>query len=197
MIENNHNHPTPSWSSMAASNQSIATSTASTYGSQVPLPVIFGAFHTTDSECWACSAPRLVDVCHVVPQEDPQVILNYSVPKAFSLYVLQSVLWERCYLFNFDYESEENAIVLCPYCHRCFERTLDPGFVFFPVDIRYFIDFELSDIQRRTKIATEQTKPMSEIPRWVPSAQNYHDHEVMNNGIFSEINAGRYRRIFL
>lgn len=48
-----------------------------------------------------------------------------------------------------------NAIPLRPTCHCQFDLASDPGFVFIPTDLQYFIQFELEDRQRRRK-AVEQ-----------------------------------------
>jgi hypothetical protein len=41
--------------------------------------------------------------------------------------------------------SPINAIPLCPLCRTQFDLANDPGFVFFPSDLEFFINFELAD----------------------------------------------------
>lgn len=54
---------------------------------------------------------------------------------------------------DFPLASLANAIALCGTCHPQFDYALDPGFVFIPTDLDYFIDFELEDRQRRRAAA--------------------------------------------
>lgn len=82
--------------------------------------------------CWICGNLE-PDVCHVFTQADRQL-----------------GLWQEKSLINFDVRSPENGIALCPTCHTQFDRTEDPGFVFFPPNLDFFIDFELQDRRRRS-----------------------------------------------
>jgi hypothetical protein len=63
----------------------------------------------------------------------------------------------------------------------------DPCFVFFPTDLRFFIDFELSDEIQRENTTTRQ----------VPSAEAYKTHQVMNKTISSNAKGGLYTRVYL
>lgn len=47
----------------------------------------------------------------------------------------------------------QNAVTLCPTCHREFDDTQCPGFIFFPSDLQFFIDFERQDYERRGRWA--------------------------------------------
>lgn len=60
-----------------------------------------------------------------------------------------------------------NALRLCPLCHSTFGDMLNPGWVFFPEDLDFFIDFELSD--RRAREASPR-------PRLVPDSISYLNH---------------------
>ncbi|KAG5297604.1 hypothetical protein I7I48_06767 [Histoplasma ohiense] len=125
--------------------------------------------------CWACNtcSPH---ICHVVAQED-----------------IQAELWEQAGLFNFSYKSVENSIPLCPSCHAEFDRFIDPGYVFFPTDISYFIEFELRDRERRRQ-AAETGSP---VQRQVPTASDYKTFQQQNGIISSDTVGGLYRRVFL
>jgi hypothetical protein len=50
-----------------------------------------------------------------------------------------------------------------------FDRVDDPGFVFIPTDLQYFIDFELKDSEKRALAAREGNI----LPREVPTSTLY------------------------
>lgn len=71
-------------------------------------------------------------------------------------------------ILDFNVSSAvDNCVVLCPACHRYFDNNLNPGWVFFPSDLKYFIDFELAD--RRARVASPR-------PRIVPNSGAYLQH---------------------
>ncbi|KAL8870329.1 MAG: hypothetical protein Q9174_003602 [Haloplaca sp. 1 TL-2023] len=84
-----------------------------------------------------------------------------------------------------------NGIPLCPNCHSMLDSTDLPGFVFFPTDVEYFIDFERKDFERRQQIhdVTGQWPT-----RVVPTAQDYlqHQKDIVPLGA----TGGLYRRMF-
>ncbi|PYH98484.1 hypothetical protein BO71DRAFT_316258 [Aspergillus ellipticus CBS 707.79] len=125
--------------------------------------------------CWACNTTQ-PQICPVVAKEDPQ-----------------RDIWEEAGLFTFSYESAENAIPLCASCHVEFDLAIDPGYVFFPTDLKFFIDFEMEDRERR-RIAAENGHP---IRRQVPTAVQYRTHQQENGMISSDAICGLYRRVFL
>ena len=86
-----------------------------------------------------------------------------------------------------------NAISLCPLCHVQFDSALDPGFVFIPTDLDYFIDFELEDRKRRTAGAPEGIT----LKREVPTAELYRKHQTENGAISRESIGGLYQPVFL
>ncbi|KAL1969800.1 hypothetical protein VTN77DRAFT_7309 [Rasamsonia byssochlamydoides] len=75
----------------------------------------------TGEDCWACGN-EWTHICHVVAKEDPQ-----------------ARLWDESGLINFSSTSARNAIPLCPTCHNQFDLAADPGFLFIPTDLQYFI----------------------------------------------------------
>lgn len=75
--------------------------------------------------------------------------------------------------------------------------SLDPGYVFFPADIQYFIDFERQDRARREQIATDTGVPISSLSRQVPTSADYKQHEIESNVISPTAIGGRYSRVFL
>ncbi|EGE84672.2 hypothetical protein BDDG_07617 [Blastomyces dermatitidis ATCC 18188] len=109
-------------------------------------------------QCWACGAPN-PQVCHVFGKEDPQIQLNMV----------------QCNLIDFDLTSAENGIALCAGFHVQFDQTADPGFVLLPVDLQYFIDVELDDIQEK-KLALKNGKDV-EVHRRVPTVVEYKAHQ--------------------
>lgn len=103
-------------------------------------------------------------------------------------------MWEQAGLFqSFTYNQAANAISLCPTCHVEFDLSLDPGYVFFPTDLKFFIEFEIEDRERR-RIAAHSGQP---IKRRVPTAREYLLHQQKTGVVSSESIGGLYRRVFL
>lgn len=75
--------------------------------------------------------------------------------------------------------------------------SIDPGYVFFPTDIQYFIDFERQDRARREEIATDAGVHISTLSRQVPTSADYKQHEIDSNRISPTAIGGRYSRVFL
>ncbi|QKX60439.1 uncharacterized protein TRUGW13939_07584 [Talaromyces rugulosus] len=126
-----------------------------------------------DNACWACQTPD-TDVAHVIAQVDGQV-----------------QIWKEAALFNSDtdFKTIANGIALCPTCYRNFDNTADPGFIFFPTDLQFFIDFEINDQDRRRNDAG--------LRRRVPTAEDYKAHQLRTNTIPSDAKGGLYRCVFL
>lgn len=61
-----------------------------------------------------------------------------------------------------------NGLLLCVLCHRAFDLPLNPGWVFFPADLDFFINFELED--RVSRIASPR-------PRQFPDSATYLEHQ--------------------
>jgi hypothetical protein len=70
---------------------------------------------------------------------------------------------------------------------------MDPGFIFVPSDIAYFISFEEEDFERRCHIAGER-EPST---RTCPTADMYRDYQASQGVISSDAAGGLYRRIIL
>lgn len=84
-----------------------------------------------------------------------------------------------------------NGIALCPTCHALFDAHEFPGWVFFPTDLQYFLDFEDRDFERRQKHHDDT----GEWPvRAVPSAENY--LQFQSNIVPQTVIGGLYRRIY-
>jgi len=69
--------------------------------------------------------------------------------------------------------SEENSILLCKNCHTQFDDSSNPGFVFLPSDLQYFIDFEKADYKTREQILHEKGFARR---RTCPTAEDYETH---------------------
>ncbi|KAE8389608.1 hypothetical protein BDV23DRAFT_194289 [Aspergillus alliaceus] len=121
--------------------------------------------------CWVCQSTD-PQICHVIANEDKQLDV-----------------WFEAGLLNFSLLSAANGIPLCGTCHIQFDRAHDPGFVFIPTDLQYFIDFELEDRERRLASNT--------LPRQVPTSVMYRDHLMKEKKIPDDTTSGLYRPIFL
>ncbi|KAJ5280235.1 hypothetical protein N7478_005607 [Penicillium angulare] len=126
--------------------------------------------------CWSCETTR-VDICYVIAKEDTQ-----------------TEVWEQAGLFKFQYKTAANAIPLCGACHAEFDCAIDPGYVFFPDDLQYFIDYETKDQQRRQRCAAETGQP---VERKAPTATEYLAYQMNANLVPSDAVGGLYRRVFL
>ena len=82
-------------------------------------------------QCFHCGAVP-VEICHVIPRRDSAY--NELHQQGF----LGFRLHESC-----------NAVSLCPTCHANFDDTNNPGFVFLPAELDYFIEYEHNDWERR------------------------------------------------
>jgi hypothetical protein len=91
---------------------------------------------------------------------------------------LQVPLWDELGLIDFPIDSYLNAVPLCPSCHSQFDCSIDPGLVLMPVDLHFFIDFEIDDRERRKK-AAEEGLPSK---RKAPTSEQYKQHQVANAG---------------
>lgn len=69
-----------------------------------------------------------------------------------------------------------------------FDQTVDPWFIFFPVDIAFFIRAELKDRERRNKEGGR---------RIVPSADEYRRHQEEQGQVPATAEGGLYFRCFL
>lgn len=94
---------------------------------------------------------------------------------------------------NFDLASSENAIALCPTCRANFDLTSDPGFIFFPSDLHYFIQFEQRDYDKRVQAASRGIQE----PRVCPSATAYLEHQKESLLIPDNAAGGLYQRVLL
>ncbi|KAK5215852.1 hypothetical protein LTR96_011322 [Exophiala xenobiotica] len=128
-------------------------------------------------QCWHCggAAP---DIAHVIGRRDG----------SFSKYVAGGLL-------TFDHlGDEQNGVPLCPSCHRAFDDLNDPGLVFLPTHLEYFIDFEHKDYQSRIQVALR----LGHIPpRIVPTPQMYSEYLKRQGISLGETNGGLYWRYTL
>ncbi|KAK4920750.1 hypothetical protein LTR66_016714 [Elasticomyces elasticus] len=146
-------------------------------------------------KCWHCGggAP---DVCHVIARKDSSVSFTTEVWRndgaderaEFGRYIDNGLL-------TFDsLGDEQNAIPLCPSCHRAFDNVNDPGFVFIPTDMPYFVDFEKKDFKNRTDIA----RRLGYVPpQMTPKPQAYLEHQVSQGILSSDACGGQYWRYTL
>jgi hypothetical protein len=91
---------------------------------------------------------------------------------------------------NFNLGDAFNGVLLCPICRIVYDRTIDPGFVFFPTDLQYFINYELEDARERAAEGSRRAHR-------VPTASEYQQHQE-EQGLISRNRVGKlYRRMFL
>lgn len=69
-----------------------------------------------------------------------------------------------------------------------YDDIRNPGFVFFPTDLQYFIDYEHDDAIARVT---------SKRPRHVPSSLDYRQHQETNGAITFGRKGGLFRRVIL
>lgn len=135
--------------------------------------------------CWVCGPTLYHDAAHVISQHDtavrlPGLLLRMILTQKF---FLQRTLLQRRGLLNFDIAGVENGVALCPTCHRAFDDLGNPGIVFLPTDLAYFICFEENDQQRRARDGSA---------RLCPTAEQYYTHQMGNSTIGTTSTGGLY-----
>ncbi|EXJ82382.1 hypothetical protein A1O3_06195 [Capronia epimyces CBS 606.96] len=127
--------------------------------------------------CWHCGAGA-PHIAHVIGREDG----------SFRDYVASGLL-------TFDHlGDEQNGLPLCPSCHQAFDDLNNPGLIFIPTALDYFIDFEVKDYQSRIEIAQRH----GDVPRrLVPTPQMYSDYLKREGLVSSEAVGGLYCRYTL
>ncbi|KAF3392074.1 hypothetical protein DPV78_010590 [Talaromyces pinophilus] len=144
-------------SSSAIGKSSFMSDRSSDYpkSDQLSVPTKLEIKRLPGDTCWACNSLS-PQIAHVVGKEDQQVNL-----------------WHDAGLLDFQLNSAANDVFLCYNYHLQFDRAQDPGFVFIPTDLQYFIDFEVKD-RKRVSAAREGYS----LPREVPANVMYKDHLV-------------------
>jgi hypothetical protein len=145
--------------------------------------------------CWFCQATP-VEICHVIGQKDHGVCspLHCHQQNTHSLQ-FNDLVSKKLLCFN-DLNHPDNAIPLCPTCHRNFDDIIQPGFVFIPTDLDYFIHYEEEDQKRRRLLGPDEE---GNFPgRYgVPSAESYRDHQRATKDIPDNAVSGLYTRYVL
>ncbi|KAL8707036.1 MAG: hypothetical protein Q9225_007865 [Loekoesia sp. 1 TL-2023] len=143
--------------------------------------------------CWCCNA-GVIQFCHIIPRGSRKVypLLRPSHRLFVSdRWQMLTALRRRGLLSIDTVHTPANGMALCPTCHILFDSHEFPGWVFLPLDLQYFIDFEQQDFERREKLFNEA----GEWPiRAVPSAQNYLQQQAVL--LPREAVGGLYRRLF-
>ena len=89
-------------------------------------------------------------------------------------------------MINFKLRGEENGVSLCKTCHDQYDNK-DPGYIFYPADLQFFVDFEKKDKAQRADISQ----------RKVPKAEDYLEHCIQKGLVPHDAAGGLYRRIFI
>lgn len=90
---------------------------------------------------------------------------------------------------NFTLASTANAIPLCLSCRHHFYSRSEPEFFFLPIDLQFFIDFELRDRLRRSTDGS--------LLRQAPTSVMYKLHLLEEGKIPANESGGIYRQIFV
>ncbi|TKA45114.1 hypothetical protein B0A49_13658 [Cryomyces minteri] len=124
--------------------------------------------------CWHCGATP-VQVCHVIPKKNGSFLEL-----------------KRNSLITFEHlGSEQNAIALCGTCHANFDNTNQPGFVFLPTNLRYFIEFEKTDFSYREERARRCGGIIDK--RAVPTAAAYLQQQIKDGAVELDAIGGLYQ----
>ncbi|TID21234.1 hypothetical protein E6O75_ATG04629 [Venturia nashicola] len=151
-------------SSTASSGAAFSTSTNAAIVGHIP-------------KCWLCEA-KTVQVCHIVAKGDHSFARLRDEEGLITFTALGDI---------------DNGIALCPLCHVNFDDISAPGFVFFPADLQYFINFERSDYMRREAGAARGTR----LKRVCPNAIDYKQHQVDSGEADEDTIGGLYQRYIL
>ncbi|EFW23115.1 conserved hypothetical protein [Coccidioides posadasii str. Silveira] len=128
------------------------------------------------SSCWNCEARTRTEIVYLIPHHDPAL-----------------GLLSRLGFIQEPLQSPSNMVPLCPTCRANFDSTVDPGFVFLPVDLKYFMQYEENDYQNRCQQLLSGRKIE---PRTFPTARNYLDHQIKQGVVRPTSTGGLYRRVF-
>lgn len=86
--------------------------------------------------------------------------------------------------------DKDNAIALCPTCHRNYDNFLGPGPLFIPTDLDFFINFERRDQERRREqMVDTQSPPPARVP---PAPEVYREYQLQQGLIGAEDIGGLY-----
>lgn len=96
-------------------------------------------------------------------------------------------------MLNFDCNSVDNAMVLCAQCHTKFDMMQDPGWIFYPADLEYFIAYEKHNYELRVAEASRGIQ----CNRSCPTATDYAIAQQQSGHISCNGVGGLYRRVFL
>lgn len=96
-------------------------------------------------------------------------------------------------MLNFNPSGVDNAVVLCSLCHVKFDMMGDPGWVFYPADLDYFIRYETDDYDLRLQEAARGIKRN----RSCPTAADYSTAQKQSGHLLPDAVGGLYRRVFL
>jgi len=131
---------------------SSATSTAHSSGAAFSASVRERVMRHYDfnRRCWHCSA-QPVDVCHVIGKRDDSVgVCGSLLQVSTDVRSCQFATIRAQSFLNIPNPGDfNNAILLCPLCHRNFDDYASPGFVVIPSDINFFMQWERKDQERR------------------------------------------------
>ncbi|KAK5016215.1 hypothetical protein BJ546DRAFT_955643 [Cryomyces antarcticus] len=127
--------------------------------------------------CWYCGATP-AQTCHVFEKRDSS---------------FEDALQIGAISFN-HLGHEDNAIPLCPLCHHNFDNTSNPGWIFLPTDLRFFIESEERNFAMRQTLLRETG---AFHPRLCPTPAQYRDHQVEHNVILADATGGLYQRYTL
>jgi hypothetical protein len=94
---------------------------------------------------------------------------------------------------SFGLSSVLNGIALCPLCHINFDAYHDPGLVIVPLDLEFFIKFEVENYIKREELAQLGVTE----PRTTPSASEYLEHQIHEGALDSSARSGLYTPIVL
>ncbi|KAL8918606.1 MAG: hypothetical protein Q9208_007250 [Pyrenodesmia sp. 3 TL-2023] len=85
--------------------------------------------------------------------------------------------------------KDDNGLPLCKNCHAQYDKPRDPGWVFFPSDLQYFIEEEEKDVRRRK----HSWKGNGQVPcRIPPTAATYFEDQQAKSKLLPEAKAGSY-----
>ncbi|KAL8816855.1 MAG: hypothetical protein Q9223_004207 [Gallowayella weberi] len=130
--------------------------------------------------CWTCHS-EMNQICHVISKGSRRASL-----------LLFRELGRRGLLSFENIHAAVNGISLCSNCHIQFDAHDFPGLVFFPIDLKYFFNFEEQDWERRQ----DQHDTSGQWPtRLVPTAGDYLQHQAST--LPPDAVGGLYRRMFL
>ncbi|KAL8652823.1 MAG: hypothetical protein Q9210_002460 [Variospora velana] len=184
--------------SVSAQSESAASGTAFSRAKSFPESVKNRIRNASSGDkCWLCGDVGR-DVAHVIASSESKVSKpNFVLTPGGTRQCTQNLFLPQTLdrlkavgLTNLvGLQKDDNGLPLCPNCHFQYDKPGDPGWVFFPADLKYFIEEEKKDVRRRKQSWREDGQVHFRVP---PTAARYFEDQERKRKLLPGARAGSY-----